>query len=493
MNNKGLGVDSMKKVLFVGSECYPFVKTGGLGDVMYALPKALLKEGYDVRVMIPNYRCIPWEYRSQMKYITHFYMDLGYDPNHKYVGIMTLELDGVTYYFIDCDDYFGSGNPYEEMSKDIIKYIFFDKAVLSALPVIGFMPDIIHCHDWQAGFVPVFLRTLFYDTQLSQNSKCIMTIHNLKFQGVANIDTVKYITAFPDYVYTEEKIKFGKDVNMLKGGLVFADKITTVSSTYSGEIKSREYGEYLDGVINYHHMKLCGILNGIDYDIYNPETDTQIYKTYGIDDAIEGKRKNKQEMQKEWGLWQDDNKFVIGLVSRLTDQKGLDLVNHIMERILDEHTMFVLIGTGEGRYESMFRYYEERHKGQVCSNILYAEDRSHKLFAGADAILVPSRFEPCGLTQMMALRYGAIPIVRATGGLKDTVTPYNEYEESGNGFSFTEYNADILLNVINYAKTIYFTRRDSWNQMIKRAMETDYSWKNSASQYRDLYISLVGE
>lgn len=480
----------MMKILFAGSECVPFVTTGGLGDVMGSLPKALSGEDMDVRVIIPNYRCIPEEYKNKMSYLAHFYMTVGHDGTPKYVGILSFVLDGITYYFIDCNDYFSEGNPYTSMAKDIEKFVFFDKAVLAALPVIGFEPDIIHCHDWQTGLIPVYLRTLFHDTEMAQKAKCIFTIHNLKFQGIANMDTMKYISGLPDYAFAGDKMAFHSDANMLKGALAYADKITTVSSTYSGEIKTYEYGEGLEGAICQYHMKLCGIVNGIDYCLYNPSTDSYLYQNYSANNVVAGKRKNKLSLQKELGLEQGEGKFLIGLVSRLTDQKGLDLVNSIMGNILDENTQFVVLGTGEKRYEDMFRYYENQYRGQACSNIMYSDERAHKLYAAADTMLVPSRFEPCGLTQLISFRYGTIPIVRETGGLKDTVVPYNEYEETGNGFSFSGYHSHELLNTINYAKHIFFTERKSWTAMCKRAMKEDFSWRKSAGQYKKLYDSL---
>lgn len=479
------------KVLFAGSECYPFVKTGGLGDVMSALPKALAAEGVDVRVIMPKYACIPEQYKEKMQHVCNFEMDISQDYVMKYVGIESLEMDGVTYYFVDNEEYFSNGNPYTNMAEDLGKFIFFDKAVLAALPVIGFTPDIIHCHDWQAGLIPVYLRTLFRDSEAGQHSKVIITIHNLKFQGQHELGLIKYLSALPDYVFTPDQLEINGDANMLKGALVYSDKITTVSNTYAGEIKSAEYGEYLDSVIRFHHMKLSGIVNGIDYEIWNPATDTKIAKQYSVNNVKGGKKANKLALQKELGLEEDENKFVIGLISRLTDQKGLDLVNAIFEQLIDGNTQFVLIGTGDPGYEDMFRYYEGAHKGTVSSNIMYSDERAHKVYAAADVMLVPSRFEPCGLTQLIAFRYGALPIVRETGGLKDTVQPYNEYEETGNGFSFDQYRADLLLNAINYAKTVYFTERKSWDAMVKRAMRTDHSWKASADQYIDLYNSLV--
>ncbi|MBQ1314177.1 MAG: glycosyltransferase, partial [Clostridia bacterium] len=281
--------------------------------------------------------------------------------------------------------------------------------------------------------------------------------------------------------------------NMLKGALVYSDIISTVSNTYAGEIKTAEYGEYLDPVIRYHHMKLCGIVNGIDYDIWNPATDEKIAQKFDVNSVIEGKKANKRALQEELGLEVDDGKFMIALISRLTDQKGLDLIAPIFEQFIDGNTQFVLIGTGEPQYEDMFRYFENEHKGTVSSNIMYSDERAHKVYAAADAFLVPSRFEPCGLTQLISFRYGSIPIVRETGGLKDTVQAYNWTDGSGNGFSFDQYRADLLLNAVNYAKTLYFTERDNWDAMVRRAMETDHSWNASAKDYIALYHRVLGD
>ena len=276
------------KVLFVGSECYPFAKTGGLGDVMSALPKALAAEGVDVRVMMPKYACIPDQYKERMEYVCHFDMDITSAGIMKYVGVVKLEQDGVIYYFIDNEEYFSNGNPYTSMAEDLGKFIFFDKAVLASLPVIGFEPDVIHCHDWQAGLVPVYLHTLFRDSWAGQHSKTIITVHNLKFQGQHELGLIKYLSGLPDYVFTPDQLEINDDANMLKGALVYSDIISTVSNTYAGEIKTAEYGEYLDPVIRYHHMKLCGIVNGIDYDIWNPATDEKIAQKFDVNSVIEG-------------------------------------------------------------------------------------------------------------------------------------------------------------------------------------------------------------
>ena len=478
-------------VVFIGSECYPFVKTGGLGDVMYALPKALVKQNCDVKVILPRYKCIPWEYQQKMIYRGAFEMDLCADGRSFYVGIMEYVWDGVVYDFIDNEEFFSGGNPYTNLIDDIPKYCFFAKAALAALNYMDWIPDVIHCHDWQAALVPVYLRTLFEHTKLT-NAKTILTIHNLRFQGIYNIPTIRYWSGLPAYVFNKDALKTGYgDANMLKGGLTYSNIITTVSNTYAGEIQTGYYGEKLDAHLRYHSGKLRGIVNGIDYDIWDSGTDPRLYANYDITNVLDKKKENKRNLQEELGLVQDDHKFVIGLISRLTDQKGLDLVNAILPQVMDEHTQVVVLGTGDAVYENSFRYYENAYKGNVCSNIMYDETRAHKIYAGADALLVPSQFEPCGLTQLIAMHYGTIPIVRETGGLKDTVEPYNMYYNTGNGFTFDRYDAGLLLDAINRAKTLYFTNRWCWDEMVQRDMDKNLSWDHSAKQYKDLYLELT--
>ena len=480
-----------RSIAFIGSECYPFVKTGGLGDVMYALPKALVKQNCDVKVILPRYKCIPWKYQEKMVYKGSFQMNLCSDGRSFYVGIMEYVWDGVVYDFIDNEEFFSSGDPYVNLIDDIPKYCYFSKAALAALNYMDWIPDIIHCHDWQAALVPVYLRTLFENTKLT-SAKTIFTIHNLRFQGIYNIPTIQYWSGLPDYVFNKDALKQGyRDANMLKGGLTYSNIITTVSHTYAGEIQTAYYGEKLDAHLRYHAGKLRGIVNGIDYDIWNTATDSRLYANYDITNVLEKKKENKRNLQQELGLVQDDHKFVIGLISRLTDQKGLDLLNSIIPQIMDEHTQIVVLGTGDSKYEDSFRYYENAYKGRICSNIMYDETRAHKIYAGADALLVPSQFEPCGLTQLIAMHYGTVPIVRETGGLKDTVEPYNMYSNTGNGFTFDRYDAGLLLDAINRAKTLYFTNRWCWDEMVQRDMDKNFSWDNSAKQYKDLYLELT--
>lgn len=481
----------MKNILFAASECVPFIKTGGLADVVGTLPKMFDEDEYDVRVILPNYTCIPERFRNSFRYITHFYMELGHRFDSVHVGIMEYEYDGVRFYFVDNEFYFRGDKPYADTRFDIEKYTFFCKAVLAILPVINFRPDIIHCHDWQAGLIPVFLKTIYAQNMFYSRTRTIMTIHNLRFQGVWDIKTFKYLTGLPDYMFTPDKLEFKKDANMLKGGLVYADYITTVSSTYAGEIQTEYFGEGLDGLLRARNNSLCGIVNGIDYTAYNPASDNDIYKKYTPRTFRSGKAANKKAFQEEAGLPQAPEKFMIGIISRLTDQKGLDLINYVMDRLVDEFTQLVVIGTGDDRYEHLFRQYQWRFPQRVSANIFFSESFAHKLYAAADAMLVPSRFEPCGLTQLIAMRYGTVPIVRETGGLKDTVEPYNEYDNTGTGFSFTNYNADEMLNTINYAKHVFFDDRKSWDLIAKRGISSDFSWDSSAVKYEQLYDKII--
>ena len=480
-----------RSVAFIGSECYPFVKTGGLGDVMYALPKMLAKQNCDVKVILPRYGCIPWEYQEKMVYVGSFDMDLCSDGRSFYVGIMEYVWDGVVYDFIDNQELFAGGNPYTSLIEDIPKFCYFGKAALAALNYLNWIPDVIHCHDWQAGLVPIYLREMFNETPLA-SAKTILTIHNLRFQGIYNIETLKYWTNLPDYVFNKDAmVENWLDANMLKGGITYANMITTVSNTYAGEIQTAFFGEHLDAHLRYHSGKLRGIVNGIDYDIWNTASDPYLAVNYDLSNVLRNKKENKRALQEELGLETDDHKFVIGLVSRLTNQKGLDLVNSIIPQVMDEHTQVVILGTGDAMYEDSFRYYENAYKGNLCSNIMYDEARAHKIYAGCDALLVPSLFEPCGLTQLIAMHYGTIPIVRETGGLKDTVEPYNMNTNTGNGFTFNYYDAGLLLDAINRAKTFYFTNRWCFDEMVQRDMDKDVSWENSARQYRDLYVELT--
>ena len=474
----------MKNILFAASECVPFIKTGGLADVVGALPQYINKDEYDVRVIMPYYTCIKPELRDNFKYMTHFYMDYGMRTDGVHVGIMEYEYNGIKFYFVDNEYYFKCDHPYSsDMKWDIERFTFFCKAVLAIMPVVGFRPDIIHCHDWQSALIPVFMHSTFATNPFYSSTKTVMTIHNLKFQGVWDIDTFKYNTALPDYMFTSDKLEFHKGANMLKGGLVYADYITTVSETYAEEIKFPFFGEQLDGLLRARSASLRGIVNGIDYKVFDPSNDKNIFR--------EKKAVNKEKLQEELGLPVDRNKYMIAIISRLTDQKGLDLVNYAMERICDENTQFVIIGTGDPRYENMFRHYQWKYPERVSANILYSDKLAHKLYAAADTMLMPSLFEPCGLTQLIALRYGTVPIVRETGGLKDTVQPYNEFDGTGTGFSFANYNGDEMLGAINYSKSVYYDHREEWDRIAERGMKADFSWNSSARQYEGMYSWMI--
>ena len=480
-----------RSVAFIGSECYPFVKTGGLGDVMSALPKSLAKLNIDVKVIIPRYKCIPQKFQEKMEYRGSFDMNLCSDGKQYYVGIMEYQEDGVVYDFIDNDEFFSWGNPYTNLIDDIPKFCYFAKAALAALNYLNWTPDVVHCHDWQAALVPLYLRTCFQDTDVGR-AISVLTIHNLKFQGIYDRKKIQYWSGLPDYVFNKDcMIQNWLDANMLKGGITYSNKVTTVSNTYAWEIQTEEYGEGLAEHLRYHNNKILGIVNGIDTDIWNPATDKLLAADYDEKSAIKNKKVNKKALQESLGLDVDEHKMVIGLISRLTNQKGLDLVNDVIPGIMDEHTQVVVLGTGDSQYENTFRYYENKYKGNFCAYIAYNENVAHNIYAGCDALLVPSRFEPCGLTQLIAMRYGAVPIVRETGGLKDTVQPYNMFENTGNGFTFDRYESGLLYDAINRAKTLYFENRKSWDDMVIRDMNKDVSWEKSAKQYKDMYVGLT--
>ena len=479
-----------RRIAFVGSECYPFVKTGGLGDVMYALPRSLVSQGCEVRVILPLYACIPQKYKEKLTYKGSFMMDLTLEGRTFFVGIMETEMDGVTYDFVENREFFDWGKPYTGLWEDIPKYCYFSKASLAVLNYLKWVPDVIHCHDWQAALVPMYLKTKFWDTPVGK-AKTVLTIHNLRFQGICGIQHLKYWSGLKDDLFDYPVLKRNEDeANMFKGGLALADRITTVSETYAKEIQTPAFGEGLDTHLLFHSPKLSGIVNGIDVEQWDPAADKLLAMNYSADNAGVGKTANKRALQEKLGLDVDDRKMLIGLVSRLTDQKGLDLVDAIFPKLIDGNTQVVVLGTGDPRYENAFRYFEEEYKGSVCAYISYNETLAHLIYAGADAFLVPSLFEPCGLTQLIAMRYGTVPVVRETGGLKDTVMPFRRDLNEGNGFTFDKYDAKLLLDAVNNAKTVYFTERWAWDEMVKRNLQKDVSWDQSAKKYLELYDEL---
>ncbi len=474
-------------ILYVTSEAAPFVKTGGLGDVAGSLPLTLKEKGVDARVILPLYRCIDQKYKDMMKYIDNIYINMGW--RSQYCGVFELDWHGTTYYFVDNEFYFNGPGPYDHIHLDCEKFIFFSKAVLSLLPTLGFRPDVINCNDWQSAPIPVLLDT-FYDNPFYRGIKTVMTIHNLKFQGRWDLEKIKDALAIDDYYFTEDKLEYYKDANLLKGGLVYANKITTVSETYAKEITTAEFGEGLDGLLYARQNDTVGIVNGISDD-WSPKTDPFIFENF-TEKSLAKKKINKTELQKELNLPVDENKMMIGIVSRLTDQKGFDLIAYAMERLCEGGYQIVVLGTGDENYENMFRHYAWKYPDRVSANIFFSNELSHKIYAACDAFLMPSRFEPCGLSQLISMKYGCLPIVRETGGLSDTVIPYNEFTGEGTGFSFMPYNADDMMTVVNYAMRTYYDHPEAWTKLIKSAMSQDFSWNVSADKYIALYEELSG-
>ena len=463
------------KILYAASEAAPFVKTGGLGDVAGSLPVALKKKGVDARVILPLYRCMKKEFKDKLTYLNHIYIDMGW--RKQYCGVFEVEHEGCKFYFVDNEFYFDGDEPYGYIHHDCEKFVFFSKAVLSLLPTLDFKPDVINCNDWQTAAIPVFLDT-FRDNPFYADMKTVMTIHNLKFQGRWNMDKIKDVMGISDYYFTNDKLEYYDDANLLKGGLCYANKISTVSESYAEEIKTAEYGEGLDGLISARSGDLWGIVNGISYTDWNPKTDGMIFENYDTRNVGSKKKINKTELQKMLNLPVRDDVFTIGLVSRLTDQKGLNLIAEVLDQLMEEDIQLIILGTGDEAYENLFRHYAWMHPEKVSAN--------------CDAFLMPSRFEPCGLSQIISMRYGTIPIVRETGGLKDTVAPYNEFTGEGAGFSFTNYNSQDMLHVIRYAKDVFYTKKDAWRGLIKTSMTTDYSWEISADKYIEMYSEISG-
>lgn len=479
----------MKKILFVSSEAVPYIKTGGLADVVGSLPKYFDRNEYDVRVMLPKYACMDAAFLPNLRFVCHFYVNLNW--RKQYVGILESEYRGIHYYFVDNEFYFAGSSPYNNIYEDVEKFAYFSKAVLASLPYIDYAPDVIHCHDWQTGLVPVYLHTAFGDDNFYAGIKTVFSIHNLKFQGRWRIREVIDITGLPEQIFNDKELESYGEANYLKGGVVYADAVTTVSPSYANEITTQEGGEGLHGLMNARRNVLYGILNGIDYDEFNPQTDPYIESNFSSKSVLSGKKANKAALQKELGLSVRESAFVIGIVSRLTEQKGFDLVSYIMDDLVSQlDVQIVILGTGESKFENVFHHFHSQYPDKVSAYIGYSEEKAHKIYASADAFLMPSLFEPCGLSQMMSMRYGTIPIVRETGGLKDTVQAYNEYENTGTGFSFCNFNADDMKYVVEYAYHVFRDERKAWEDMMQRAMAQDFSWNKSAGEYEKLYDSL---
>jgi len=478
------------KILMAASECVPFIKTGGLADVLGALPKALAAAGEDVRIVIPKYGEISEEYRSQMTSLGYFYINLGW--RRQYCGIETLKLGDITFYFIDNEYYFNRPYIYGLGGDEAERFGFFSRAVLEMLPRIDFFPDILHCHDWQTGLVPMMLRTQYLNDARYQAIRTVYTIHNLQYQGIFPIDYVEDLLTLGKEAYLEGGVEFYGQCSFMKGGINFADKITTVSPTYSKEIQTAYYGERLDGLLRAKSDKVTGVLNGIDMEEYNPEKDALIEITY-TSRSPGRKKKNKMLLQKQLGLEVDENIPMIGMIGRLADQKGLDLVERVLEDILKLGVQLVILGKGDDRYVRMLNWAQWKYEGRVAACIEMNHKLAHQIYASSDLFLMPSKFEPCGLSQLIALRYGTLPIVRETGGLKDTVFNYNEYTGAGNGFSFANYNAQDMLRVIERAVNLYREDNKAFLRVVRRAMNGQYGWDKSAMVYMEVYDSLIEE
>lgn len=479
----------MKKILFVSSEAVPYIKTGGLADVVGSLPKYFDRDEYDVRVILPKYACMDAAFLPNLHFVCHFYVNLNW--RKQYVGIFEAEYKGIRYYFVDNEFYFAGPSLYNNIYEDVEKFAYFSKAVLAALPYIDFAPDVIHCHDWQSGLVPVYLHTAFGDDNFYAGIKTVFSIHNLKFQGRWRIREVIDITGLPEQIFNDRELESYGEANYLKGGVVYADAVTTVSPSYANEITTQEGGEGLHGLMNARRNVLYGILNGIDYDEFNPETDPYIEANFTSKNVMSIKKKNKAALQRELGLPVREDAFMIGIVSRMTEQKGFDLIAYVLDELLTKlDVQLVVLGTGESKFENVFHHYHAQYPDKVSAYIGYSEEKAHKIYASVDAFLMPSLFEPCGLSQMMSMRYGTIPIVRETGGLRDTVQAYNEYENTGTGFSFSNFNADEMRYIIEYAYQVFRDDKKAWGDLIQRAMQQDFSWNKSAREYEKLYDSL---
>lgn len=486
--------DSSKKmqIVFASAECAPFVKTGGLGDVAGSLPAALVRAGAEVIVMVPKYATIKDEYKAQMEHFSDFYVSLGW--RNEYCGLEKLEHDGVTYMFIDNERYFARDYPYGFFD-DGERFAFFSKAITESLQHLpaGFECDILHCNDWQTALAPVFLREFYQGLPLYDRVKTVFSIHNVAFQGQFSDTVMEDILGVAHIPAAASQLRCDAcSVNYMLGALRYADAITTVSPTYANEIQTPEFGEGLDGVLRERSYALQGILNGIDVAGFDPATDKRIAANYTVDDRS-GKAVCKAKLQEELGLEVRDDRPLMVMVTRLTRQKGMDLVMYALDRILAGGVQVAVLGTGDRDYEDGLRYFQDKYPGTMAARIEFDPALSQRMYAAADMFLMPSKFEPCGLSQIIAMRYGTLPIVRETGGLKDTVIPYNEFTGEGTGFSFSNFNGDEMGDAVFRAARLFWDNRDAWNQLVTQAMSQDFSWTRSADKYLDLYFFMHPE
>ena len=472
------------KILFAASECVPFIKTGGLADVVGALTPVLKAQGADVRVILPLYAAIPQEYVNQMKLECEFEVELCW--RRQYCGIKSLEYQGVTFYFVDNQYYFGRSYIYGLGGDEYERFGFFDRAVIDALVHLDFKPDVVHCHDWQTGMIPALLKIQYAQYPFYQDMKTVYTIHNLQYQGVFPIKAVQDTLGLGDSLFTSDKLECYGCANYMKAGLVYADELTTVSPSYADEIQTAFYGERLDGLLRARKDQLVGILNGIDVNDYDPAKDPQIYANYDPY-HLGGKEICKQELQKELGLEVNPTVPLVGIISRLSNQKGFDLIECVIRELMATGIQLVVLGMGEAKYTNLFSWAESEYPGRLATRFAMNHQLAHRIYAGSDMFLMPSQFEPCGLSQMIAMRYGSVPIARETGGLRDTVLSYNKFTDEGNGFTFFNYNAHDMLHTVRRAVHYYNNNRDVWYRLIVRGMTGDYSWYSSAGKYMALY------
>ncbi|MFD0694736.1 glycogen synthase GlgA [Paenibacillus sp. GCM10027628] len=474
------------RVLFVGSEATPFAKTGGLADVLGSLPKELTRQGLDVRVMLPKYGDIPERFRQAMTSVVAFDVYVGW--RKQFIGIEVLQHEGVTFYFVDNEYYFRRPGLYG-YGDEAERFAFFCRGVIEALPLLDYQPDVIHCHDWQAGMIPVLLKAHYSHLPFFSGIKTITTIHNLKYQGVFSQPLLKDLFGLSDDHFTGLALELHGGASFLKGGLLYADRITTVSQTYAEEIQTPYYGEYLDSLLRHRRDQLTGIVNGIDYEIFDPMNDPHLAQNYR--DSLPKKQQNKLALQERLGLPVNGDVPMIALVTRLVQQKGLDLIQHVLSEILSLDIQLVVLGTGDESYERMFRDAEHTYPDKISAQITFNEALAHQIYAASDLFLMPSQFEPCGIGQLIALRYRSVPIVRETGGLKDTVLPYDEFTGEGTGFTFSNYNAHDMLHTIRRAVFFYKNDRESWLRIQQNMKKCDFSWKKSAQQYISLYKETI--
>lgn len=473
-------------ILFAASEAVPLAKTGGLADVAGSLPKALNHTSEaDVRVIIPNYEEIPQRYKRSFKTLRTFTVQLGW--RKQYCGLMEAKIEGIHYYFIDNEYYFKRGTLYG-YDDEAERFIFFCFAVLESMPYLGFKPDILHCHDWQTGLIPFLLKTRYLHSPGLKDIRSVYTIHNLKYQGVFSQELLRDLLSMGDEMFSSEGLEFYGGGSCMKAGLLYADRLTTVSETYALEIQTEHYGEKLDGVLRKRSADIHGIVNGIDESSFDPMKDEHVQHPYG--NSLDKKRLNKLELQRELGLPEDKDIPVIGMVTRLVEQKGIDLIECIISSLMKKQLQLVVLGSGEYAYEELFRRTRSEHPNKLAIYFGFNDGLARRIYAGSDMYLMPSRFEPCGLSQLIALRYRSVPIVRETGGLKDMIQPFNEYTGVGNGFSFTNYNAHDLLHTMERALGFYGDQT-LWKTIIENGAKVDYSWSRSARRYIEIYNEML--